>query len=129
VTGAASGVAVTRLDGGVDFLRQLRTVEAERDTLRAQLDARDRADAERLAGESMAAGGDLWVAGVELSGLRDDAGALSANLVNEAVERVLSERPHWRRPRSGTFDGGARERSAPEPAPSFGQALKSASRP
>jgi hypothetical protein len=106
------------------YRRQLRTAEAERDGLRAQLDHRDRADAERLAATSMAAGGDLWVGGVELAALRDDAGALSPELVERAVEGVLAERPHWRKT-TGGFDGGARA-SAPAPGPSFGEALKNA---
>ena len=110
------------------YRRQLRTAEAERNRLREQLHARDRADAERLAGQTMANGADLFAAGVELGALRDEDGALSPELVEQAVAGVLEQRPHWRRARTVSFDGGARM-PAPEPGPSFGEALKGAGRP
>jgi hypothetical protein len=105
------------------YRRQLRGAETERDGLREQLDTRDRADVERLAGATMADGRDLWVAGVELAALRDDDGTLSVELVEQAVADVLEQRPHWRKARTPSFDGGAR---TPVPAlgPSFGEALK-----
>ena len=109
-----------------NYRRQLRGAESERDRLREQLDARDRADAERLAGQAMAAGSDLWTAGVQLAALRDDDGALSAELVEQAVAGVLEQRPHWRRVATVSFDGGAR--MTPDSAPSFGEALKGAGR-
>ena len=110
------------------YRRQLRAAETERDRLRGMLDVRDRGDAEKIAGQAMAAGADLWVGGVELDALRGDDGALSPELVEQAVERVLAERPHWRKsPAAVSFDGGAR---MPAPAPaSFGEALKTAGRP
>ena len=101
-----------------NWRRQLRGAEAERDGLREQLDERDRADAERLAGQRLADGADLWVGGIELAQLRGEDGALSGELVERAVGSVLEQRPHWRRP-SGGFDGGAR--TTPQTAPSFGR--------
>src|SRR5215208_475507 len=69
------------------YRRRLRDAEAERDGLRAQVDARDRADAERLAAAHMESGTDLW------HDVRDDAGALDPERVNEAVGRVLATHP------------------------------------
>jgi hypothetical protein len=109
------------------YRRQLRGAETERDRLREQLDTRDRADVERLAGATMADGRDLWAGGVELAALRDpESGALSPELVTEAVGELLEQRPHWRKARAVSFDGGARR--SVEPAPSFGQAFKDARR-
>jgi hypothetical protein len=110
------------------YRRRLRAAEAERDKLREQLDARDRADVERMAGETMASADDLWTAGgVTLEALRDpESGELSPQLVEEAVAGVLEQRPHWRKVAPATFDGGARR--TPEPEPSFGAALKNVRR-
>jgi hypothetical protein len=46
--------------------------------------------------------------------------------VESAVERVVAEHPHWRRP-SGGFDSGARREPATKDAPSFGVALEGGS--
>jgi hypothetical protein len=86
------------------------------------MDVRDRQDAERLAGQTMESASDLWVAGVDLAALRGEEGELSPALVEEAVAGVLEARPHWRKARTPSFDGGAR--MSPTPAPSFGEALK-----
>ena len=124
---ATDDVAALRREAA-NFRRRLRETESERDGLRERLDARDRADAERIAAQVMGDGRDLWVAGVELAALRDDDGALSPDLVNQAVERTLSDRPHWRRAPTVSFDGGART-TPPSGPPSFGEALKDAGRP
>jgi len=105
--------------------RRLRAVEAERDALVAQVDARDRADVERLAGAKLADPSDLWQAGgVELTALRGDDGALEPERVEAAVDAVIAARPHWAKlAPTPSFDGGARATPAPA-GPSFGAALK-----
>jgi hypothetical protein len=110
------------------YRRRLRDAEAERDALREQVDRRDRVDAERLAGQTMELGADLWRGDVQLADLRDEDGALSSDLVDEAVAGVLAARPHWRR-RGPGFDGGARTTPEVAPAHPFGEALKQAGRP
>jgi hypothetical protein len=110
------------------YRRRLRDAEAERDALRDQVDRRDRADAERLAGQTMESPADLWTGGVQLADLRDEDGALSSERVDEAVAGVLATRPHWRK-RGPGFDGGARQSPEQAPAHPFGEALKEAGRP
>jgi hypothetical protein len=114
-----------------NYRRQLRSVERERerDALREQVDRRDRGDAERLAGQTMASGADLWTGGIELASLRDEDGALSPERVEQAVSDVLAQRPHWRKVPRVSMDGGARrtpETMSPHP---FGEALKQAGQP
>ena len=122
-------VAAVRREAA-NYRRQLRAAERERDALREQVDRRDRADAERLAGQTLASGADLWVGGVDLAQLRDeDTGALDPERVNQAVDRVLSERPHWRRSPRVSLDGGARRTPEAAPAHPFGEALKQAGMP
>jgi hypothetical protein len=123
---ASDDVAALRRESA-GYRRKLRAAEAERDRLREALDVRDRADAERLAGQTMSDGRDQWMCGVELAALRDEDGQLSPDLVEAAVAGVLAERPHWRKARAVSFDGGAR--TTPESPPSFGEALKGAGRP
>ena len=114
---ASDDVAKLRTEAA-GYRRKLRAAEGERDRLREQLDARDRSDAERLAGQTLAAGADLWVGGVELEALREDDGSLSPELVEQAVAGVLADRPHWRKPRAVSCDGGART-TPPVSGPSF----------
>ncbi len=66
--------------------------------------------------------------------LRDDQGKVSPERVNEAIDGLLEERPHWSKPEpepeppdNGYPDlhGGARQ-SPPSPGPSFGEMLKRA---
>jgi hypothetical protein len=107
-----------------NYRRKLRAAEAERDKLAAQVDARDRADVERLAGARMASGADLWATGIELGELRGDDGALAPERVDAAVKKVLGERPHWAK-RSGGFDGGARATiPTADPASGFADRLR-----
>jgi hypothetical protein len=80
------------------YRRRLREAESERDALREQVDARDRADAERLASKAMASGADLWVAGVELASLRDEDGALDPQRVESAAAEVIKSHPHRKAP-------------------------------
>ena len=104
--------------------RQLREVEAERDTLRSRLDSYDRAEVERLAADHLADPGDLWLS-TSIADLRSDDGALDAEKVTAELDKITTERPHWRKqsPRPEVHQGARRE--VPE-APSFGQTVKRA---
>ena len=64
-------------------------IAAERDRLAERLTAMQRSEAERLAGQRLGKGVDLWAGGVELGSLLDDSGALSAERVNQAVAMCL----------------------------------------
>lgn len=118
----AAGALAAARQNAARYRTRLRDTEAERDGLRAQVDARDRLDAERVAGVVMASGSDLWTAGVDLADLRGDDGMLSADAVLDTARRVIEDRPHWAK-QAQSIDSGVRE-SAPSPS-SFGQQLKS----
>jgi hypothetical protein len=64
------------------YRTQLRAAEAERDQLRQRLDARDRADVERMIASKLIDPSDLWAAGVTLADLVDDSGEISPQLVD-----------------------------------------------
>jgi hypothetical protein len=107
------------------YRTRLRETEAERDTLRERVDRADRAEAERIAAAELAAPGDLWLL-AEISGMRDDRGDLSAELVRDEIARVLTEHPHWAKGRPVEFAGGARPPHPANERPGFGAALKRA---
>lgn len=90
------------------YRRRLRDTEGERDRLAGQVEAMQRSEVERVAGRGLASGSDLWAAGVDLVGLRDDDGALDESRVAAAVDGVLATRPHWRRVEMPDLHGGAR---------------------
>lgn len=87
-----------KLRGEAKSLRgRLRDTEAERDTLRDQLDSLRRAEVVRHAtGENaLADGGDLERAGVQVADLLGDDGTVDPVKVGVAVQKVLADRPHW----------------------------------
>ncbi|MBL3753108.1 hypothetical protein IPW42_26250, partial [Mycobacteroides abscessus subsp. massiliense] len=51
---------------------------------------------ERLAGQRLCKGVDLWAGGIELDALLDETGELSVDLLDQAVTDVLAQHPHWR---------------------------------
>lgn len=65
---------------------QLRETEAERDQLRANVEAFQRAEVERIAGESIQKPSALWSADVGLVSLLDDAGRVDPLKVDTAVQ-------------------------------------------
>lgn len=77
------------------YRTRLREAEAQRDALRAQVDAMQKAEVERAAAARLADGTDLWLAGVELADLRDEGGALDAGLVDQAITAAVAAKPHW----------------------------------
>ncbi len=70
---------------------QLREAEAERDQLRATVEALQRAEVERLAGRMIQKPGALWAANIALSDLLDDAGTVEPTKVTEAVKTAQKE--------------------------------------
>lgn len=81
----------------VKYRKRAQAAEKERDELAERLAAMQRAEAERIAANNLSDGSDLWSAGTELDALLDD-GALSGDLVDQAVQEVLEKHPHWRKP-------------------------------
>jgi hypothetical protein len=105
---------------------KLRETEAERDQLRGQLAALQRAEVERLAADRLADPSDLWRhEGVELEALLADDGTPDPEAVVRAAADVVKAHPSWGRPLP---DLGAGPRPPAASAPSFGEALKRAGR-
>ena len=85
-------------------------LETERDKLAARLDARDRAEVTRLAGEILAQGSDLLdLGGVSLDDLRDENGDINADEVAAMAAALADSRPGLMRgatPPRGHHDWG-----------------------
>lgn len=78
------------------YRTQLRAVEAERDQLRERLDRRDRAEVEHLVANRLIDPKDLWAGGITLADVLDpESGEISPQLIDECLERVIKEHPHW----------------------------------
>lgn len=85
------------------------TIATERDTLAAAVDGYRRRDTERAAEQAgMTRGADLWDAGGNVTDFLADDGTVDPDRVQTAVDRVLSERPHWRRRAGGDVGQGVR---------------------
>ena len=67
------------------YRARLRDTEAERDQLRAQLDAMRRAEVDRITADHRLGAKALWAAGIELEQLLDEDGTVSPTRVAEAV--------------------------------------------
>jgi hypothetical protein len=120
-TGEPAGAGSEREPPSWEEVRQLRAeakrhrltknaAEQERDQLRGRVDAQDRREVERIAGDRLASPGDLWLT-TQLADLRDEDGELDSDKIGERVESVLSDRPHWRKT-SGpppNFSSGVRQ--------------------
>lgn len=83
------------------YRRKLRDAEADRDRLAGQLTTYQRRDAEALVGDKLLSASDLWVAGIELKDLLGDDGNVDKAKVDEAVDKLLTDRPHWAPKRPG----------------------------
>lgn len=79
------------------YRKRAQAAETERDSLAERLTRMQRAEAERLAGQRLGKGTDLWAGGIELAALLDETtGELSPVLLDQAVTTVLAQHPHWR---------------------------------
>lgn len=71
------------------YRRRLRDTETERDQLATRLDTLQRAEAERIASETLHKGAGLWANGTELADLLDDDGDVSAEKVKQAAHAAV----------------------------------------
>lgn len=90
------------------YRRQLRETEAERDALAQRVETLQRAEAERIAGETVTRPAALWAAGIELPDLLDADGNVDPHRVREAVRTAAESL------------GLARASRTPKPDPSQG---------
>lgn len=102
----------------------LRAVEAERDELRAWREARERQDVEVMAADRLAKPDDLFLA-TSLEVMRGEDGLISMEKAEEEINRVVEERPHWRKQERTRIDlhQGARP-MIEDRKPSFGKAIR-----
>lgn len=70
----------------VRYREKLRATEAERDTLRQNLEAMQRREVERLAADHLTKPAALWTAGVELASLIGEDGTVDPDAVLTAVQ-------------------------------------------
>jgi len=74
--------------------RELRAVQAERDALREHVASLQRAEVERLAGDTLAVPSDLWaVGGVDLADLLGPDGQLDPDAASAAIAALVITRP------------------------------------
>lgn len=71
------------------YRRQLREAETERDTLRGQVEAMQRAEVERLAGVTLAKPAGIWTVGTQLDDMLTEAGTVDPVKVTEAVKTAM----------------------------------------
>lgn len=98
-----------------------RDAEQARDALAKRVTQMQRAEVERMAAGRIGSPADLWLAGVELADVLDDAGDVDPKRVDARLEQVLVDRPHWR-PGVPSFDGGPRGHVR-APGPTFADLL------
>lgn len=73
------------------YRRKLRNAESERDGLAQRLEAMQRAEVERLAGQHLAKGQALWAGGVQLADLLSEDGTINAEAVRDAAQAARAE--------------------------------------
>ena len=101
------------------YRRQLRETQAERDTLREQLDSLQTAEVERLASSAgLAVAGDVWLHGASLDTLRAEDGAVDVEAVTGLVDAIVKDRPGLRAPQNGNIGIGLGSAARPpQPTP------------
>jgi hypothetical protein len=130
-TGEGADAAALRREAA-NYRTRLRDTEAERDRLAATVATFQRAAVEKLAasgdGKKLAAGADLWVAGVKVEDLLAEDGTVDAAKVSAAVEGVLADHPNWgpTRVRVPRDMGQGQRESAAGPVRSMQQILRGA---
>ncbi len=104
------------------YRRRLRDTEAERDTLAGRVEALQRREAERIAGQHLADPTDLWLLGDDLDELLTD-GDIDAAKVSAAARAIVSTRPRLAAPPLD-LGQGARSGYGHSEAPSWTSALQ-----
>jgi hypothetical protein len=80
-----------------NYRRRLRETQAERDSLRIQLDQLQRAEVERLAtAAGLAVASDVWMHGAALDTLRAEDGSIDRETVTGLVADIIKDRPGLR---------------------------------
>jgi hypothetical protein len=116
------------------YRTQLRQAEAERDQLKERLEQRDRAEVEHLVANRLIDPKDLWAGGITLADVLDpDSGEISPSLIDECLERVIKEHPHWRfnpaAPASAVSFGAEKPDLTAEEQPTWQAVFQQATRP
>jgi hypothetical protein len=84
------------------YRRRLRDAEAERDSLRAQVDHLQTAEVERLAGAAgLQVANDIWTFGATLDTLRAEDGGIDSEAVSGLVSEIVKDRPGLQARRQG----------------------------
>jgi hypothetical protein len=108
------------------YRRRLRDTEAERDTLRTQVQTLQRSIAEDIAESAGVTGKALWASGAELADLLGEDGAVAPEKVTEAAENAITElglAPSPRQPQPNRQQGTS---TGAERATTWGGAFKAA---
>lgn len=96
----------------IRYREQLRAAEAERDTLRQNIENMQRREVERLAADHITKPGALWTAGTELADLLGDDGAVDPDKVAAATadarKELGLEHPQAQRARGPVISGEGR---------------------
>ena len=111
------------------YRTQLREAEAERDSLREQLDRHQRTEVERLATQQgLAVASDIWQFGATLDTLRGEDGSIDGEVVTGLVGDILKSRPGLSAPRNGNLGGGLGGTAGMTPKVGLSQLLKPGAR-
>ena len=107
------------------YRRRLRETETERDGLAERLAGYQRREAERIAGDTLSRGDDLWIATDDVSAVLDDTGAVDPDKVTAAVQAVLDGRPQLGRTHGRVRPNRQQgQPSSPQPGGSWSELLK-----
>lgn len=98
------------------YRREAREAQAERDALRSVVDRYRTAVVERIAGEALFNGADLFLT-TDLASLLDDEGSVDEEKVRAATLAAIKDRPHWA---NDDYEDQAM-RGQPRSAASFGR--------
>lgn len=103
--------------------KKLRDAEQVIEGKDSRLAGYEKADVERLAAARMNDPNDLWLS-TSLDEMRDDDGSIDEAKIAAEIERVLAEKPHWRKQPDANLHQGNVGETVDPPGPSFGQVLK-----
>ena len=108
-----------------NYRRRLRDTEAERDSLREQLDRVQTAEVERLAAQhGLAVARDVWQFGATLETLRGEDGGIDGEVVAGLVADIVKDRPGLQAPLVGDLGIGRGGTAWTRPHVGLSQLLK-----